>query len=115
GPIDGVIKTAMARKPDDRYSGAREMRAALLQAVARTAVELSASVVSTNQRRVDTQSDAPPVAASGLFDAVGEAYEPGDSGLLDFGEHAHLLEGLEASEWARDVPPAPSPRHADPF
>jgi serine/threonine-protein kinase len=108
GPVEQVVKKAMARKPEDRFRTAREMRTALLEAVAKTAVEIQGSSGRRSQVRLETQSDLPPVGAQELMSAVGDAYEPGDSGLIDFSDHLEPFdEGPEPSSGLRPVPPPP--------
>lgn len=119
GPLERVIKKAMARKPEDRYQTAREMRQDLLSAVARTAAEIEGIVGRRSQVRSETRSDLPPVGARELLDAVGDAYEPGDSGLIDFSEHVGALvdwgDTPEPSSGLRAVPPAARRGAPDPF
>jgi serine/threonine-protein kinase len=83
GPVENVIKKAMQRRPEHRFQSAREMRSALLAAAAATAAAMQDSTLRGVSRSLDSVSDLPLVNAKELLDAVGEAYEPGDSGLLE--------------------------------
>jgi serine/threonine-protein kinase len=107
GPLDDVIGRAMKKNPAERFQTARDMRAALLAAAAQTAAELQGPDV--GRSAADTEHappdlGAPTVAADELLSAVGDAYEPGDSGLLDFSEQLHVL-GHEPISGLRLVPP----------
>ena len=106
GPLDEVISCAMRKNPAERFQTAREMRAALLAAAAQTAAHLQGPDL--GRAEADTHVGAPTVAADELLSAVGDAYEPGDSGLLDFSEQLHVLagHGEEPISGLRLVPPA---------
>ena len=107
GPVAAVIKRAMSRSPADRFPDAREMRTALLGAVTKTATRLGA--------HESPPSDRPGMGATELLAAVGEAYEPGDSGVLEFTDHDLALPEFDAPDSGlRDIP-APARRGVDPF
>ncbi|MFK7991566.1 MAG: serine/threonine-protein kinase [Sandaracinaceae bacterium] len=101
GPLEQVVKKAMQRDPADRFQTSREMRKALLAAAAKTAVDMDAPA---EPGRVAMHSELPPMASQQLIDAVGEAYEPGDSGLLDFRDHPFSLDDGDEDSGLRPVP-----------
>ncbi len=106
GPLERVIEKAMRRNLDERFQSAREMRTALLAAVARTAAEMTGGErVATV--RPSTLSDVPSVGPNELLDALGDAYEPGDGDLLDI-DVSFVLE----SRPPRGLAPPPVPREA---
>jgi hypothetical protein len=116
GPLEQVVRKAMQRDREKRFQTAREMREALLAAAAVTADELESTPAPGRVRAV---SELPPVSSQALKSVVGEAYEPGDSGVLDF--RAHQFDLAELGEvpdsGLRAVPPgalapAPVPRDA---
>ncbi len=82
GPLELVVKRAMERRPEQRFQSAREMRSALLSAVAQTAAAMR-DAAHRAPSRIDSISDAPPSDVRELFDAVGDAYEPGDSSEIE--------------------------------
>ena len=114
GPVDAVVKKAMRRDREERYADAREMRAALLAAVAETAAALAAASTK-NEARARIPTGGKPVQARELITAVGNAYEPGDSGLIDLGDLDIVAERREMPSGLRMVPPSPQPTGADPF
>lgn len=112
GSIEEVIKRAMSKDPDDRYRSAREMRTSLLAAVAKTAVDLHAA---SSYARFESDTFETPQALE-LLEAVGDAYEPGDSELLDFSEHLDLIESMRPPPPPGPAVPPPAPKTAhDPF
>ncbi len=109
GPLEQVVAAAMQRKPDERFQSAREMRTALLTAAARTAAALRDR---PHRERaspsVATISDLPPIQPKELLDAVGDALEPGESGLLDLTELAELEpESVPPPPATQAMPPPP--------
>ena len=115
GPIEHVVQKAMARKKEDRYESAREMRAALLGAVARTASQMQGATSRLSRPQVLSDSDLAPIAAKELLDAVGAAYEEGDSGLIDFSGHIDALEPAVRQVSPKPPPPPPRNSRPDPF
>ena len=115
GPIEHVVQRAMARKKEDRYESAREMRAALLGAVARTASQMQGATSRLSRPQVLSDSDLAPIAAKELLDAVGAAYEEGDSGLIDFSGHIDALEPAVRQVSPKPPPPPPRNSRPDPF
>ncbi|MEC7519625.1 MAG: serine/threonine-protein kinase [Myxococcota bacterium] len=115
GPVEAVVRKSMARKKQDRYDSARAMRAALLGAVARTASQLKGATARLSRPQVLSDSDLAPVAAKELLDAVGDAYEEGDSGLIDFSAHLDQVGGPEPAASPRPPPPPPRISRPDPF
>ncbi len=77
-PLSRVIARALARERGARFHDAREMRQALLDAAARTALELAGSRESPG----GPDSVFPAAVPQELMDAVGSSYEPGDSRVL---------------------------------
>ncbi|HBQ12376.1 MAG TPA: hypothetical protein DEF51_14910 [Myxococcales bacterium] len=114
-PIEHVVQKAMARKKEDRYESAREMRAALLGAVARTASQMQGATSRLSRPQVLSDSDLAPIAAKELLDAVGAAYEEGDSGLIDFSGHIDALEPAVRQVSPKPPPPPPRNSRPDPF
>lgn len=86
-PLAQVVRRALARDRDARFQTAREMRRALLNAATMTAKALSSAEPSSDLERV---SEHPAMLPKELMDAVGNAYEPGDSGMLDVTDLASL-------------------------
>ncbi len=80
-PLAAVIARALARDRDQRFSTAREMRQALLNAATQTAAALQRARTE-KPSELGSVSDHPALVPKDLMDAVGSAYEPGDSGML---------------------------------
>ena len=79
-PLATVVARALAKEPDARFGDAREMRQALLDAAARTALVLAGEKKHIGGRIGD--SLFPIAQPEELLDAVGDSYEPGDSKLI---------------------------------
>jgi len=78
-PLARVVHRALARDRAERFQTAREMRQSLLNAATMTAKALHSSEV-----------EHPAMLPKELMDAVGNAYEPGDSGALHVVDLASL-------------------------
>ncbi|MFW6023673.1 MAG: serine/threonine-protein kinase, partial [Myxococcota bacterium] len=77
-PIARVVERALAKRPDDRFSDARSMRRALLEA--------ADGVVSDAEGEASRYAPSvrpPPAVATALRAALDEAVEPQDHGVLN--------------------------------
>ncbi|MGF1464827.1 MAG: serine/threonine-protein kinase [Sandaracinaceae bacterium] len=93
GPLEHVVKRAMSRRRHARYQDAREMRADLLSAGASLARGSSPPAARRQSLPAHTQPGVPRLRADELLDALGDVYEPGDSGLHDFLRRRRATEG----------------------
>jgi len=110
GPIEAVVRRAMHREPERRFQDARTMRAALLTAATHTASNLSGGE-SVGRREATTA-----VNPSELYDAVGSAYEPGDSGLIEVdADVMSLMDSILPSHGIEAEGPPPAAAGDDPF
>lgn len=110
GPMESVVRRAMHKDRARRFQTAREMRGALLSAAAQTASTLQTR---GPRERAQMTTDVDPGA---LIDAVGSAYEKGDSGLIEVGADAtSLLDSILPAHGIEAAGPPPAPAHDDPF
>lgn len=111
GPVQELIMRAMSKLPEDRFSDAREMRTSLLSAIAQTAADIHAAE-GYERSNPDTYDVPLPV---NLLEAVEDAREPGDSGILDFSDQLELLESIRPPPPPHLRPPVPPKVQIDPF